>query len=73
MKIEFTVPDGEYCLDCPQQEDFSVSEMECTTIGDSAPRYIREIVANCHLFNQPIRGVALAEMRKCRDCLNSRK
>lgn len=73
MKIEFTVPDGEYCLDCPQQEDFRVEAIETTCFGDPYSRYIRTIVANCRLFNQPIRGVALAEMRKCRDCLNSGK
>ena len=73
MKIEFTVPDGEYCLDCPQQENFRVEGIEATCFGDPHSRYIRTIVANCHLFNQPIRGVALAEMRKCRDCLNSGK
>lgn len=68
MKIEFTVPDGDYCRDCPHQEDFRIEEMEITTVGDSAPKYIREIVAKCHLFKEHIMGTNLAEMYKCRSC-----
>ena len=68
MKIEFTVPDGEYCLDCPQQEDFRVEAIETTCFGDPHSRYIRTIVANCRLFNQPINGVAIDKMMKCVDC-----
>ena len=68
MEIQFEVPDGHSCKDCPHQEDFSVQELECTTIADKYPRYIRTIVANCHLFNEPIGGVTLGEMSKCSSC-----
>lgn len=68
MKVEFNVPDGISCKDCPHQEDFSVSEIECTTLGDEYPQYIRQIVATCHLFNEPISGTTIGEMEKCRSC-----
>ena len=32
MKIVFNVPDGEYCLDCPHQENFGVEEMQKSTV-----------------------------------------
>lgn len=70
MKIEFEVPDGDYCVDCPHQENFNISEMEVTSYGDDGKRHIREIVANCHLFQEYIRGTSLSEMHKCRSCIN---
>ena len=68
MRIKFEVPDGDCCLDCPHQENFSVEEIECTSFGDPYPRCVRRIVAICHLFNQTISGSALAEMDKCQAC-----
>ena len=73
MKIEFEVPDGEYCLNCSHQENFGVEEIIFTGLGDINPRYEREIVANCHLFNQPIYGVHVDEMRKCTSCRKDAK
>ena len=68
MKIVFNVPDGEYCLDCPHQENFGVEEIEITTLGDSFRRYTRVIIANCHLFNEKITGTSLEKMGKCLSC-----
>jgi len=74
-EIKFTVPDGELCLDCPHQEDFSVNEVECTTYGDlfngTGRRYVRSIAANCHLLNQPIRGTEIGKMHKCAGCMEA--
>lgn len=73
IEVKFEVPYGELCLDCPQQERFGISELECTSIGDINPRYVRQIVATCRLFGQSIHGDALAEMHKCQACLRQAK
>ena len=70
MEIKFNVPDGDFCLDCPHQKDFEVSSLDITNYGDSSPQYIREIIATCHLFNEPIRGTDLSKINKCSSCLN---
>lgn len=68
VKITFEVPSGSSCKDCPHQENFDVSELECTTMEDRYPKYIRTIVANCHLFNEQIQGKTIDEMEKCTSC-----
>lgn len=70
MKIEFNVPEGDFCQDCPHQESFDVEEIECITLEGKYPRYIRTIVANCHLFNEPIQGKSLDKITKCLTCKN---
>lgn len=67
-EITFDVPSGKSCENYPHQENFSVSELECTTMEDRYPRYIRVIVANCHLFNEPIQGTIINKMEKCVSC-----
>lgn len=67
-EIRFNIPDGSSCKDCPHQESFGVSELECTTLADTYPKFIRVITANCHLFNEPIQGTVITEMEKCKTC-----
>ena len=68
MKLEFKVPRGDSCLDCPCQENFSVLEIEITNVGDVDKKYIREIIAECHMYRKKIRGSSLLKMNKCYDC-----
>ena len=67
-EIRFNIPDGSSCEDCPHQESFDVAELEYTDCADTYPKFIRFITANCHLFNEPIQGTVITEMKKCKTC-----
>jgi hypothetical protein len=71
MKIEFEVPDGEYCCDCGHQCDFEIEEERYGTYGNPKQYVSRTIVARCGLFNQRIHGVSLDVMVKCPACMEA--